>query len=225
MRPRRKQPVANPPPANAGAEDRADQGRPFHQPNEWMSPNVNARRRLQRCGPLGEVDAGEVLDEAAPQGDQSVDNGPRPRESQGGAKNSASDRRERAAKKGGAERGRQDRGQPPAGRVMPRDQVLPAEEGNRLAERRVQGRGVDAGGLEADEAFCPAQLATGHEVVAQRALPRPVQADLIENVAADCPGAAPDHVLIVAAEERHDRRVDAVEEAIGQGRPLGTNQR
>ena len=42
----RKQPIRNPSPADAGAEDRADQGQPFHQPDQRMGPE---RRRAAAC--------------------------------------------------------------------------------------------------------------------------------------------------------------------------------
>ena len=61
----------------------------------------------------------------------------------------------------------------------------------------------------------------GHQVVAERALPRLVQADRLERLAANGPGAAPDHVVIVAAQERYHVAIDAVEHVMGQRGPGG----
>ena len=159
MRPPRKQSVRKYPRQQKRREPKKDtkpRPKPFHQPD----PTDKARRRTPDPPATNPHHRGSRQPARSWMNRRraalSVDDGPpRQRESTATAAPQKIPHAiaRRACPKNTAvrKRGRQDHRQPPAGGVLPRDQVLPAKEGNRLAEGGVQGRGVDAGRLEADQ--------------------------------------------------------------------------
>ena len=88
---------------------------------------------------------------------------------------------------------------------MPPDQVLAAEEPKGFAQRAVQRGSHHAARFEADEEARAAEDSSGHQVVAERRLPGPLEIEAIERRAADGPGAAPDQTVGPAARQRHHR--------------------
>ena len=104
---------------------------------------------------------------------------------------------------------------------MPRNAVLPPHEIEHAGPVEIDRRGQHAGRIEADLQSGAVQVVRGHQVVAEHAVPGLADLELLERLAADRPGSAPDDVVRVAAQHGHHVAVDRRDQVVGDGRLLG----
>ena len=109
---------------------------------------------------------------------------------------------------------------PPGGNIEFSDQELSADKLPGSAQVGCQGAGNHRTRFKVHHDLLFRKHLASHQVVAQRSVPSFAQAAFVEHATTDCPGAAPNQVIVsLARGHPRDRAVDAVQEPGTPGVP------